>query len=295
MKERLTFTEALSNKSAVMGRKLRIGWFYPEYLNLYGDSGNIEVLVCRARERGVSVEVEKINLDSSADASLITSLNLVFMGGGPDLGQQKIYQDFLLKKGPYLKEYLENGGVGLFICGSYQLLGKYYKGADGSVMEGLSFLDFYTEHFGKGSPRSVGNLTVDLHHSLKESFYFKTIVDSIFGDSSSNTLSDTSVATGFSYLVGFENHGGRTYLGKSLTPLGYTKKEFGNNDSDHTEGVLYKNTIGTYLHGPVLAKNPHLADYLIAKALRLEDPVILGGLNDSVIISAHQQALHLKR
>lgn len=253
---------------------LTIGWFYPKYLNLYGDQGNVEILAKRARSRNVDVVVNTIDLATNLDSSIMRSFDLIFMGGGPDLSQQKIYSDFIGNKGNYLKEYLIAGGVGLFICGSYQLLGNYYKSGDGSVLEGLSFLDFYTQHLGSDKPRSIGNVVVEINKSLLEDPLFK----------SNNNVGST--------LVGFENHGGRTYLDSSLSPLGLTDQEYGNNSSDQTEGVWYKNTIGTYLHGPVLARNPHLADFLLAKALKKEK---LSVLDDSVIISAHAQSKELAR
>jgi hypothetical protein len=196
------------------------------------------------------------------------------MGGGSDLNQQKIYADFLQNKGSYLKYYLESGGVGLFICGSYQLLGNYYKLADGTTLEGLGFLDFYTEYWNEGKSRCIGNMVVKINPSLLSDPFF----------AANNNIGDT--------LVGFENHGGRTYLSEKLSPLGYTTKEAGNNATDLTEGLLYKNTIGTYLHGPVLARNPHLADFLLAKSINMES---LSKLDDSVLISAHEKSKKLKR
>ncbi|MBD3365854.1 glutamine amidotransferase [candidate division WWE3 bacterium] len=253
-------------------KKLNIGWFYPHFLNLYGDRGNVEILKERALRCDIEVEVFEISLETTLDASLMNKLNLVFMGGGPDLSQQKIYKDFLDKKGSFLVDFLEANGVGLFICGSYQLLGNYYKSADGSILEGLGFLDFYTE--AREGPRSIGNAVATLHEDILSDIYFQK----------NNTIGDE--------IVGFENHGGRTYLSGDLTPLATTTKAFGNNSRDTTEGVLYKNTLGTYFHGPVLARNPHLADFLIAKALGIEE---LAKLDDSVIVSAHARSKELAR
>jgi len=254
--------------------KLTIGWFYPKELNLYGDRGNVEILVARTEARGFSTEVLEIDVATGLSSTYFEKINLIFMGGGPDLAQQSVYKDFLEKKGSYIHDFLENGGVGLFICGSYQLLGNYYKSSDGSVLEGLGLLDFYTQHFGPNKPRSVGNVVAEINKALLADPYFKD----------NNHVGNT--------LVGFENHGGRTYLSKGLGPLGTTCRKYGNNDRDTTEGVLYKNTIGTYLHGPVLARNPHLADFLIAKSLQIPQ---LKKLDDSVIISAHTQSKELAR
>ncbi len=259
-----------------MKKTLTIGWFYPEHLNLYGDRGNVEILEQRALRRGFSVDVIEIGLNSSLDNDLFSKINLVFMGGGPDLSQQKIYRDFLDRKASSLLPYLEKGGAGLFICGSYQLLGNYYKGADGAELEGLSFLDFYTEApvSSNKARRSIGNIVVEINDKLMADPYFKN----------NNQVGNT--------LVGFENHGGLTYLPEKLSPLGFTSRDCGNNVVDSTEGVLYKGTIGTYLHGPVLARNPHLADFLIAQSLEIPK---LDELDDSVIISAHARSKELVR
>ena len=257
------------------GTSLKIGWFYPEYLNLYGDRGNVEILYQRASRREISVEVIKIGLDTKLNSDLMRELNLVFMGGGPDLSQQKIYKDFLENKASFLVPYLEFGGVGLFICGSYQLLGTHYKDAEGKVMKGLSFLDFFTEVPSSAQgKRSIGNVVVEINPDLLDQLEFKN----------QNFIGST--------LVGFENHGGLTYLSEELKPLGSTSVKFGNNKNDRSEGLWYKNTIGTYLHGPVLARNPHLADFLIAKSIGLDQ---LSQLDDSVIISAHAQSKELDR
>lgn len=271
---------------------LKIGWFYPRELNLYGDQGNIEILSFRTENRGFSAKITLLDLNTPLNSSLMKDFNLVFMGGGPDLEQQKVYPDFVQKKGPYLREYLESGGVGLFVCGAYQLLGKYYKASDGSSMEGLNLLDFYTESpklkevFGRKKspkrkiPRIVGNTVVRLNSELLEKPAFLA----------NNNLGE--------FLVGFENHAGRTFLSQNASPLGFVSLKSGNNGQDLTEGIFYKNTIGTYLHGPVLARNPHLADFLIASALGLDKLPVSGALSklDSLLItSAHERSKKLKR
>ena len=144
--------------------RLRIGYFYPEQLNLYGDNGNVEILVYRAKKRGIDVEVENVGLQTS----LGKKFDLVLMGGGPDSSQKEVYEDLIKVKGVYLKDYINSGGFGLYICGAYQLLGNYYKSADGSVLEGLGAFDLYTEHFGNEEllrnkkPRCIGNVVCEL-------------------------------------------------------------------------------------------------------------------------------------
>lgn len=254
--------------------KLVIGYFYQKQLNLYGDNGNVEILVARAKARGFDTEVLTIDTTTTPSADILAKINLVFMGGGPDAGQKLVYQDLIQNKGAYLKDYIQSGGVGLYICGSYQLLGNYYKSADGAKLQGLGAFDLYTEHFGPTKPRCIGNTLVKLNTALLEDTVFNAV----------NTLGET--------LVGFENHGGRTYLGKNILPLGFVSKGYGNNGVDTTEGVYYKNSIGTYLHGPILSRNAHLADYLIAKSLGL---TTLARLDDTLIISAYTASKTLRQ
>jgi len=253
--------------------KLKLGYFYPEDLNLYGDNGNVEVLVRRCLVRGIDVEVLEIGTSDLINATEIADINLVFMGGGPDSSQKNMYEDLLQNKRSYLEDYIESGGVGLFICGSYQLLGQYYKAADESVLDGLGFVDFYTENFGLEKPRCIGNIVCEINPELRH--------DSTFN-------ANNKVGSG---LVGFENHGGRTYLGSTVSPFGKVLSGSGNNGEDGTEGILYKNIIGTYLHGPLLSKNPHIADYLIAKSLKIDS---LNNINDDLINTAHTALKTLK-
>jgi len=246
--------------------RLVIGNFYPELLNLYGDRGNTECLVRRCQWRSIEVEVRFLGLET--DPSVVSECDLLFAGGGPDLAQVRVAQDWPRFQDA-LQDFADRKGVGLFICGAYQLLGHYYRPAKGDDLPGLGLLDITTQHFGKDKPRCIGNVVVEL-------------------GASSRKLLDKP-------LVGFENHGGRTYLGEGVQPLGRVKKGYGNNGEDKTEGAVYKNIIGTYLHGPLLPKNPHLADYLIIKALapRYSD-VQLSKLDDSLEWEAHQRALRLR-
>ncbi|MBU1132733.1 glutamine amidotransferase [Patescibacteria group bacterium] len=248
--------------------KLTIGYFYKDLLNLYGDNGNVEILLYRAKKRGFDTELVNISIDTKITTELVKNINMVFMGGGPDSSQKAIYQDLLDDKKDFLKGYIDKGGVGLYVCGSYQLLGKYYKAADGSYLKGLSIFDLYTQHFGNQKKRCIGNTVAKL------------------------LINDSLLERTPSTIVGFENHGGRTFLGKEANPFAKIIKGHGNNSQDGTEGVYYKNSIGTYFHGPVLARNPHLADYLIAKSLKLDT---IKPLDDSLAYSAHTASLKLKR
>lgn len=223
--------------------KLTIGHLYPDLLNLYGDRGNIQCLMKRCLWRGIEAETVSFELDDKIDFS---NLDIVLLGGGSDREQmlvceklKEIQKDF--------KEYVEQDGVVIAICGGYQLLGNYYNTEKGK-MEGLSLVDMYTE---QGENRLIDNIVLQ------------------------SELFDMPI-------VGFENHGGRTFIGKN-SPLGKVLYGSGNDGKSGYEGVVYKNIIGTYLHGPLLPKNPQLADELILRALRKKygKDVTLASLDDS--------------
>lgn len=212
--------------------ELRICHLYPDLLNLYGDRGNVAVLVRRAQWRGIAVRLIEARLGDRIDP---TESDLYFVGGGEDRQQRLAAPDLCRVKGPALREAAAGGAAVLAVCGGYQLLGHYYRPSDGPDLEGLGLLDMHTIHPGPGARRLIGNIVVR--------------------------------ATG-QVLVGFENHGGRTYLGAQARPLGTVVAGFGNNGQDRTEGAVWKSVYGTYLHGPLLPKNPWLADHLLALALR---------------------------
>lgn len=208
-------------------KKIVIGHLYPDLLNLYGDRGNIACMMERCRWRGIEAETIEFNTGDEIDFS---RLDIVLLGGGSDREQaivcknlQKIQKDF--------KEYVEDGGVVIAVCGGYQLLGNYYKTEDG-VIEGLHLVDIYTE---QGEGRLIDNIV--LQSGL------------------------TSMP-----VVGFENHGGRTFIGENQ-PFGKVLYGYGNDGESGYEGVVYKNVIGTYLHGPLLPKNPEVCDWLLKRAL----------------------------
>lgn len=248
-----------------MNYKLIVGWLYPELMSTYGDRGNIVVFQKRSEWRGIKVEIK--TLDLGFDIKDLKSCDLLFMGGAQDK-QQTIVAEDLKKKSGVLKTMIEDKTPGLYICGAYQFLGKYYKEADGAIIDGLGILDLYTENPGLNATRLIGNV------AAKMSFDF--------AQNNNNGI-----------VVGFENHGGRTYLGKNINPLGTVISGFGNNGNDKTEGAIYKNSFGTYMHGPILPKNPHFADYLIKLALekKYEEKIELKELNNSLEDLAKQYIL----
>jgi CobQ-like glutamine amidotransferase family enzyme len=196
--------------------------------------------------------------------------DIYFMGGGQDSDQLKVYKK-LLKKKKVLAKQIEDGVAFLAICGAFQLLGRYFLTGDGKKIEGLGILDIETVAPDKlVKSRCIGNVIVRLDEEV-----FKT----------EKMQLDT--------IVGFENHSGQTYLGEGVKPLGYVVRGFGNNINDKTEGSVYKNVISTYLHGSFLPKNPHIADWLITKALKRKygGKVRLKKLDDKEEVEAHKEAL----
>lgn len=210
--------------------EVNIVYMYYDLLNVYGDRGNILILKNILEECGIKCNIKLISINDRFDYE---SCDILFMGGGQDHEQIAVGGDLIKKKKATLKKYIEDGGCGLYICGSYQLLGKKYVAADGRQIDGAGIFDIYTE---KGDSRFIGNIVVD-----------------------SKVLK--------AKLVGFENHSGRTYI-NGYTPLGRVVYGNGNNGSDRTEGLIYKNTICTYMHGCCLSKNPEIARFLIGKAIK---------------------------
>ena len=208
--------------------KLTIGHLYPDLLNLYGDRGNIQCFRKRLEWRGIEAEVIPFLSEDKID---FKQLDIVLLGGGSDREQELVCQYLQAIKQDF-KEYVEDKGVVLAVCGGYQLLGKYYK-TDKKLIKGLEILDIYTEW---EPERLIRNIILN------------------------SPLFETPI-------VGFENHGGRTYIG-SHTPLGKVFFGLGNTGKSGYEGVVYKNVIATYLHGPLLPKNPEVCDYLLEHALK---------------------------
>ena len=238
--------------------RLRIAHLYPLQMNIYGDRGNILTLVQRCRWRGIEVEVETLDVGPKVD---LGAYDIAFFGGGQDSNQALVADDFRQVKGPALREAVEGGLVVLAICGGYQLLGHYFRTHSGEEMPGIGLLDAWTV---AGEKRLIGNVVVE--------------------------WSDAPPEAPAGTLVGFENHSGRTYLGLGCRPLGHVRVGYGNNAEDRTEGAVYRNVHGCYLHGTLLPKNPHLADHLIGTALRRRygPEAALTPLDDELEWAAHQ-------
>ena len=231
--------------------KLKILHLYPKEMNLYGDHGNVLTLKKRCEWRGIKTEI----IEHEPGDEIPDDIDIVFGGGGQDSNQDKIVDD-LQKIAPKLKNFVENNTPTLLICGLYQLFGKYFETQDGHKLPGINVIDITTK---AGPSRLIGNVVIDTPE---------------FGE-----------------VVGYENHSGLTELGKNVSAFGTVTKGYGNNGKDLTEGAKYLNCIGTYLHGPVLPKNPRLADFLILKAAeRKQKTTRLERLNDSIENRAHKTA-----
>lgn len=237
---------------------LRLAHLYPRLMNIYGDRGNILCLERRCRERGIALEVGGLEL---GDRLKPKEWDLIFIGGAQDREQRQVAADLASVKGKALREAVEHDAVLLAVCGGYQLMGKYYRTAEGAELPGVGVLDLWTVHPGPGARRFIGNVVVEWQGAT---------------------------------LVGFENHGGRTYLGDGVEPLARVVSGFGNNGEDGNEGAVYRHAFGTYLHGSLLPKNPRFADHLIALALaRRHKGVELAALDDRVEDRAHVEAVRL--
>jgi lipid II isoglutaminyl synthase (glutamine-hydrolysing) len=235
--------------------KLVIGYLYGDLMNIYGDTGNIIALKKRCEWRGIEVMDKNISIGTKLSKG---QADLFFFGGGQDQQQSLVAKDLVKSaKGKVIKSEIERGVPLLSVCGGYQLLGEYYKPRKGPKLPGVGLFPAYTI---AGNKRMIGNITIE----------------SMFGK-----------------LVGFENHSGKTYLKRGSTSLGMVVKGSGNNGEDRTEGCLYKNAIGCYMHGSLLPKNPKLADWLIKKALEVKygKEIELEPLDDKLENQAHQKTV----
>ena len=237
-----------------MSGRFTVGWLYPDLMNIYGDRGNILTLLRRAQWRGFDARLIEMR---KGDAGGMEDVDVFFFGGGQDRQQGLVYDDLLEIKSLPLGRAVADGAAVLAVCGGYQLLGHYYQTADGERLSGIGLLDIHTE---AGQNRSIGNVVVE-----------------------SEGLGLTPAT-----LVGFENHSGRTYLGTGMAPLGRVRVGSGNNGEDGQEGVVSGAIFGTYLHGSLLPKNPHLADLIVLRSLARRGIDRLSPLDDTAELAAHR-------
>ena len=258
-----------------MTYQLRIAHLYPEQMNIYGDRGNILALTRRCAWRGIAAELLPIGAGMEVDWSTI---DIAFFGGGQDSGQALIAEDFVVRHGPALRAAIDDGLALLAICGGYQLLGHYFLTHTGEKLPGVGAIDVHTVG---SDARLIGNIVVEAELGAQTKDERRKTKDE---QPSSSVLRPRSSVR----LVGFENHSGRTYLGSGVRPLGRVLAGHGNNGEDGTEGAVYRNTFGCYMHGSLLPKNPQLADHLIGLALerRYGQLVPLAPLADTLELSA---------
>jgi lipid II isoglutaminyl synthase (glutamine-hydrolysing) len=242
----------------VKSLKLRVAHLYPKQMNIYGDRGNILCLQRRCRQRNIDFELTELQLDQKLRPK---DYDLIFIGGAQDREQRRVAVDLVKEKGGPLKEAVKRNVAVLAVCGGYQLMGRYYRSAEGEELPGAGVLDLHTVHPGPQAKRFIGNVVIEWNGTT---------------------------------LVGFENHGGRTFLAGGVQPLGRVVSGFGNNGEDGGEGAVYRNVFGTYLHGSMLPKNPKFADHVIETALRRTHKGFrLTEIDDDVENAAHTAAVRL--
>jgi CobQ-like glutamine amidotransferase family enzyme len=233
--------------------ELNICHMYPDVLNLYGDRGDIITLCRRLNWRGIDASVTRLPIGEKAD---LGKADLIFIGGGQDFEQQVLLEDLHRGKDKEIRAAAEDGVTFLTICGGYQMLGSYYETYEGQRCDFIGVLDLYTVG---SKDRMIGNYSFTCEEE-----------------------------SGGSTVVGFENHSGKTWLDPSLQPLAHVVVGYGNNGTDQTEGVRYRNVFGSYSHGPLLPKNPEFCDKLLSvmKERRYGDPY-LEPLNDEAETAAN--------
>jgi CobQ-like glutamine amidotransferase family enzyme len=237
-------------------KSLRVLALYPELMNIYADRGNIAVLRARCEWRGIGFELGAASMRERVEPD---AWDLFYMGGGQDRDQAAVAVDMVDTKRDALHAAAGRGAVVLAVCGGYQLLGHSYAMGD-EELPGVGLVDLRTIR--EPGPRLIGNCAIE-----------------------------ADLGRGPRVIAGFENHGGRTYLGDGATALGRVLKGFGNNGKDGHEGVRRGNVIGTYLHGPLLPKNVWLADRLIELALAVElEPLPDDEMEDAAHMSARRAA-----
>ena len=242
--------------------ELKILWMYSDLMDLYGDKGNLQVLKVRAQKRGIACTVDSCTIGEGRDCR---DYDLVFFGGGADREQTLIYED-LLRRRENIRQAMAEKTAFLLICGGYQLFGRYYKDQDGREVPGLEIFDYYTEASDRDH-RCIGNIAVEA------------------------TMDQQTFPA-----VGFENHGGQTRDVK--TPFAKVLSGHGNTYDGGLEGFVNDTVLATYMHGPLLPKNPQIADRVLIRALRKRGQNTgLAPLDDSMEMRAQEvmlKRLHVK-
>jgi lipid II isoglutaminyl synthase (glutamine-hydrolysing) len=250
-----------------MTLKITVAYLYPEVMNTYGDRGNVQTIVRRCAWRGITAQVQELRIGDPMQAD---DMDLIMIGNGGECGQALISGDLVSMKGPAIREAVAQGAAALAVGGGYELFGTYCRPSEGADLAGIGLFDSWTIRQGadlRFERRSIAEARAD------------------------RAIGDLVIPWGAETLVGFENHGGRTYLGPSARPLGSVVVGHGNN-GDGNEGVQFRNAIGTYLRGPCLPRNPALADFLISAAVTSRyGQIDLEPLPDDLELAAHDVAV----
>jgi CobQ-like glutamine amidotransferase family enzyme len=252
--------------SGASGRRLRVCALYPDLMNIYADRGNLLMLERRCAWRGISFELASSSLGEALNAG---EHDLFYLGGGQDRDQRLCAEDLLETKRDALHEAASRGAIVLGICGGYQLLGRSYTLGEDRI-EGVGLLDVETVR--EDGARLIGNVAIEVRL-----------------DDEASAAGDHRDSADARVLAGFENHGGRTTIAPGQAPLGRVLRGHGNDGRSGFEGARSGNTIGTYLHGPLLPKNSWFADWLIARAIGLDEHD-LEPLEDTLELAAHAGA-----
>ncbi|MGE3962354.1 MAG: type 1 glutamine amidotransferase [Dehalococcoidia bacterium] len=245
-----------------LGTSIRVVTLYDDVMNVYADRGNLLAVQHRAAKRGIGVEA----IAASLGDRMPETPDLVLIGGGQDREQRRIAEE-LCGHGPTLRAWADEGVAMLAVCGGFQLFGRWYRDTSGVTLAGAAVFDVTTVAPGPGAERSIGDILV------------------------------RSTIGAIGEVVGFENHGGRTYLGPSAEPFATVEYGRGNNGADGTEGAVSRSAIGTYLHGSVLPKNPRLLDWLLGRAIlhRTGALPVLPPVDDALESRAHEAAAEVAR
>ena len=252
-------------------KSIKILYLYPDMLELYGDYGNIQVLKYRIESRGYKAIIDRYSIGNAAPN--FNDYDIVFAGGGAD-NEQSILAEDLVKYKDNIKEAVNNGVFFLLICGAYQLFGKYYKGVEGNIIPGLEVFDYYTVANPDRKKRCIGNIVIEAN--------LKNLNNDTYS-------SDSNIKT---KVIGFENHGGQTF--DISNSFGNVLFGNGNKFGDSEEGFFENNVIATYLHGPLLSKNPELCDFIIKYCLnrKYNENIELEPLNDEFENLCREQLLN---
>jgi hypothetical protein len=255
----------------VAGLKISLGNLYPDVMATYGDRGNVEAVVRRCGWRGISVAVTELRL---GDAIVPEALDLIMIGGGGEAQQRLIAPDVHKVKGAGIREAVDLGAAALAVGGGYEMLGRFCQLERGAELRGAELFDAWT---------------------IRQSAVLGDHSGTISDVRADRDIGELVIRWGARLLVGFENHGGGTYLGPTAQPLGHVLSGHGNN-GDGTEGAIRANAVGTHLRGPFLPKNPALADYLIGAAVtRRYGAAELPPLIDDLELAAHRAAMQRAR